>query len=114
LNQFDRTAVMAHEHALLNHAVARAKEFNWLTLQGQAPDKGAILSFTMDGAHPHDIATLLDRYGVAVRAGHHCAQPLMEHLGVGATARASFGIYNTTGEVDALFDALVRVRNILV
>lgn len=113
LNQFDRAAVMAHEHALLDYAVSRAKEFNWLKLQGQAPGKGSILSFTMDGAHPHDIATLLDRYGVAVRAGHHCAQPLMEHLGVGATARASFAMYNTMGEVDALFDALVRARNIL-
>jgi cysteine desulfurase/selenocysteine lyase len=105
---------MAHEHALLDYAVARAKEFNWLKLQGQAPGKGAIMSFTMDGAHPHDIATLLDRYGVAVRAGHHCAQPLMERLGVGSTARASFALYNTKAEVDALFDALVRARNILV
>lgn len=112
--QFDRDAVMAHEHGLLDYAVARAKEFNWLRLQGQAPGKGAILSFTIDGAHPHDLATLLDRYGVAIRAGHHCAQPLMEHLGVGATARASFALYNTRAEVDALFDALVRARTILV
>ena len=114
LRQFDRAAIMAHEHALLDYATSRAKEFNWLKLQGQAPGKGAILSFTMDGAHPHDIATLLDRYGVAVRAGHHCAQPLMERLGVGSTARASFALYNSRAEIDALFDALVRARNILV
>jgi cysteine desulfurase / selenocysteine lyase len=114
LNGFDRVSVMAHEHDLLAYATARASEFNWMKLQGRARDKGAIMSFTMDGAHPHDIATLLDRYGVAVRAGHHCAQPLMERLGVGATARASFAMYNTRAEVDALFDALVRARNILV
>jgi cysteine desulfurase / selenocysteine lyase len=113
INGFDRAAIMAHEHDLLSYATARAAEFNWMKLQGRAPGKGAILSFTVDGAHPHDLATLLDRYGVAVRAGHHCAQPLMEHLGVGATARASFAMYNSRAEADAFFDALVRARAIL-
>jgi cysteine desulfurase/selenocysteine lyase len=76
-------------------------------VQGDAPDKGAIFSFTLRGqAHAHDISTVVDRKGVAVRAGHHCAQPLMARLGVSATCRASFGLYNTTGEVDALVDAL--------
>ena len=80
---------------------------NWLNLQGTAPGKGAIFSFTLDGqAHPHDISTVVDRKGVAVRAGHHCAQPLMARLGVTATCRASFGLYNTTEEVEVLVDAL--------
>ncbi len=78
-----------------------------MNIQGKAPGKGAIFSFTMDGAgHAHDISTVVDRKGVAVRAGHHCAQPLMEHLGVTATCRASFGLYNTKAEVDTLVEAL--------
>jgi cysteine desulfurase/selenocysteine lyase len=78
-----------------------------LQLQGTTPDKAAIFSFTLEGAaHAHDISTILDKKGVAVRAGHHCAGPLMEHLGVTATCRASFGLYNTTGEIDTLVDAL--------
>jgi cysteine desulfurase/selenocysteine lyase len=113
LSGFDRAAVEAHEGSLLRYAMERAEGYPWMHCQGRAPGKGAILSFTMDGAHPHDIATLLDRYGVAVRAGHHCAQPLMAHLGVPATARASFALYSTMAEVDALFDALVRARSIL-
>ena len=79
---------------------------------GRAPGKGAILSFTVDGAHAHDVAQILDRQGVAVRAGHHCAQPLMERLGVTATARASFAFYNTRGEVDTFIEALHRARAI--
>ena len=78
-----------------------------VNLQGDAPGKGAIFSFTMEGgAHPHDISTVIDRKGVAVRAGHHCAQPLMTRLGLTATCRASFGLYNTTEEVDKLVEAL--------
>ncbi|HAH08747.1 MAG TPA: cysteine desulfurase [Alphaproteobacteria bacterium] len=114
LSGIDRAAALAHEHALLAHAEERAAELNWLTLHGRAGGKGSIMAFSVDGAHPHDIATLLDRYGVAVRAGHHCAQPLMEFLGVPATARASFAMYNTRAEVDALFEALVRARSILM
>ena len=73
-----------------------------------------MLSFSLEGAHPHDIAQIVDRYGVAIRAGHHCAQPLMTHLGVSATARASFGIYNTLSEVDAFVEALGKAREMLV
>ncbi|PZQ49230.1 MAG: cysteine desulfurase [Rhodovulum sulfidophilum] len=99
--------IAAHEHALRDYAAERLTGLNWLNLQGTAPGKGAIFSFTMlGGAHPHDISTVVDRKGVAVRAGHHCAQPLMAHLGVTATCRASFGLYNTRAEVDVLVDAL--------
>ena len=85
----------------------RLRGLNWLNLQGDAPGKGAIFSFTMEGgAHPHDISTVIDRKGVAVRAGHHCAQPLMTALGLSATCRASFALYNTRAEVDALVSAL--------
>ncbi|MBY0448146.1 MAG: aminotransferase class V-fold PLP-dependent enzyme, partial [Hyphomonadaceae bacterium] len=79
----------------------------------QAPDKAAIVAFSVDGAHPHDIAQLVDRQGVAIRAGHHCAQPLMRKLGVPATARASFALYNTEEEVDAFLAALAKARRLL-
>lgn len=99
--------VVAHENALRDYARERLNGLNWLNVQGHSPDKAAIFSFTLDGAaHAHDISTILDKKGIAVRAGHHCAQPLMEHLGVSATARASFGLYNTLEEVDALVDGL--------
>ena len=99
--------VAAHEAALRDYAVARFKGLNWLNVQGQAPGKGAIFSFTLHGAaHAHDISTVLDKKGIAVRAGTHCAMPLLDHLGVGATCRASFGLYNTTEEVDRLVEAL--------
>jgi len=101
------SAIADHEAALRDYARDRLDGLNWLNIQGQTPDKAAIFSFTLDGAaHPHDISTVLDKRGIAVRAGHHCAGPLMEHLGVSATCRASFGLYNTTEEVDALVDAL--------
>lgn len=100
-------AIAAHEHDLRDYARERLRGLNWLDLQGDAPGKGAIFSFTMQGgAHPHDISTVIDRKGVAVRAGHHCAQPLMTRLGVTATCRASFALYNTRAEVDALVAAL--------
>jgi cysteine desulfurase/selenocysteine lyase len=99
--------VAAHEAALRDYAVERFRGLNWLRLQGTTKDKGAIFSFTLDGpAHAHDLSTVLDKRGVAVRAGTHCAMPLMAHLGVSATCRASFGLYNTTAEVDALVEAL--------
>ncbi|HEY9039309.1 MAG TPA: cysteine desulfurase [Roseovarius sp.] len=99
--------IAAYENSLRDYAASRLGGLNWLQLQGQAPDKAAIFSFTMDGAgHPHDISTILDKKGVAVRAGQHCTGPLMEHLGVNATCRASFAVYNTEAEVDALIDAL--------
>ncbi len=99
--------VAAHESKLRDYARTRLDGLNWLNVQGQTPDKAAIFSFTLEGAaHAHDISTVLDKKGVAVRAGHHCAQPLMAHLGVPATCRASFGLYNTEQEVDVLVDAL--------
>ncbi|MEM9716430.1 MAG: cysteine desulfurase [Pseudomonadota bacterium] len=99
--------IAAHEAGLRDYAQERLGGLNWLTVHGNTPTKGAIFSFAMDGqAHAHDVSTILDQRGIAVRAGHHCAQPLMEHLGVSATARASFGVYNTKNEVDALIDAL--------
>ncbi len=99
--------IVSHELKLRDYARARLDGLNWLNVQGQSVDKSAIFSFTLDGAaHAHDISTVLDRKGVAVRAGHHCAQPLMQHLGVPATCRASFGLYNTEQEVDVLIDAL--------
>ena len=99
--------IAKHEHGLRDYARDRLDGLNWLNVQGQSASKGAIFSFTLDGAaHAHDISTVLDKKGVAVRAGTHCAMPLMEHMGVGATCRASFGVYNTTEEVDVLIDAL--------
>jgi cysteine desulfurase/selenocysteine lyase len=99
--------IAAHEHALRDYARARLAGLNWLNVQGNSATKGAIFSFTLDGpAHAHDISTVLDKRGIAVRAGTHCAMPLMAHMGVTATCRASFGLYNTTAEVDALVSAL--------
>jgi len=99
--------VAAHEAILRDYAIARFKGLNWLNIQGAAPGKGAIFSFTLEGAaHAHDISTVLDKKGIAVRAGTHCAMPLLEHMGVTATCRASFGLYNTTEEVDRLVEAL--------
>jgi cysteine desulfurase/selenocysteine lyase len=82
-----------------------------LHIIGRAQDRGGVISFTMDGAHAHDVATLLDRNGIAVRAGHHCAEPLMQRLGLDSTARASFALYTTHGEIDALSESLHRVRS---
>ena len=99
--------ISSHEADVRDYAQGRLGGLNWLTIQGNAPGKAAIFSFTLNGAaHPHDISTVLDKKGVAVRAGHHCAQPLMTHLGLTATCRASFGLYNTRQEVDVLIDAL--------
>jgi cysteine desulfurase/selenocysteine lyase len=109
----DREAVRVHEDALLVYAMERLREINSLRLIGTAAGKAAVQSFVIDGAHPHDIATVLDRSGVCVRAGHHCAQPLMEVMGVPATARASFAMYSTKEEVDALVAALIKAREML-
>lgn len=99
--------IAAHEMRLRDYARQRLAGLNWLNIQGDAPDKGAIFSLTLQGAaHAHDISTVLDKKGIAVRAGTHCAMPLMERFGVGATCRASFGLYNTEAEVDALVEAL--------
>ncbi len=105
-------AVAAWESELLALATARLAEIPGVRIVGTARAKAAVLSFTMEGIHPHDLGTILDREGVAIRAGHHCAQPVMAHFGVPATARASFALYNTAAEVEALAAALVRAREL--
>ena len=106
--------IAAHEDKLRNYCAKKLAGLNWLTQQGTTRDKAAIFSFTLAGtAHPHDISTILDKKGVAVRAGHHCAAPLMEHFGVTATCRASFGLYNTENEVDSLIEALELAHELL-
>lgn len=114
LGAFDKGEIKTHEDTLYERAYDAVRGINGLRVHGMASEKGAVLSFSIDGVHPHDLAQILDRYGVAVRAGHHCAQPLMEHLGVSATARASFGIYNTVEEVDAFIEALHKARGMLI
>lgn len=98
--------IAAHERSLRDHARDRLRSLNWINIQGDAPDKGAIFSMTMQGAHAHDLSTILDKKGIAVRAGSHCAMPLMDFYGITASARASFAMYNTPAEVDALVEAL--------
>lgn len=112
--QFDRATVIDHERALLDRATRGVAEIDGLKLIGNAQDKGAILSFAIDGAHAHDLAQLMDKYGVAVRAGHHCAQPLMRRFGVDSTVRASFAIYNTEADVDAFVEALNKAKSFLI
>ena len=102
----------AHESDILEYATARLGALNSVRLIGTAPEKAAIVSFNLEDVHPHDVGTILDREGVAVRTGHHCAQPVMDRFDVAATVRASFGLYNTKQEVDALVDALGRVQEI--
>ena len=104
--------IAAHEIDLLTHATQQLSSIDGLRIIGTAPGKTSVISFTMDCAHPHDISTIIDRAGVSVRAGHHCAQPLMERMGVPATTRASFGMYNTRDEVDTLIAALDSVREL--
>ncbi len=111
LMALDREAIAAHERRLYDRAVERLDGANWLRILGTAPGKGAILSFTVEGAHAHDIAQILDKQGVAVRAGTHCAEPLMARFGVTSSARASFALYNTEAETDAFVDALVKARS---
>ena len=113
LSSFDRAAIAAHEHDLLSYATAAIEDLNWVRIIGRAPGKGAILSFEAEGMHAHDLATILDREGVAVRAGHHCAQVLMERFDVASTTRASFALYNTREEVDQFVSALHKARKIL-
>lgn len=113
LESLGREAVAAHEAELLQYATAAVSRLPGVRIIGTARRKAAVLSFTLEGIHPHDAATVLDHEGVAVRAGHHCAQPVMDRFGVPATLRASFGLYNTTEEVDILVRGLERVREIL-
>ncbi|MDR3509358.1 MAG: cysteine desulfurase [Caulobacteraceae bacterium] len=110
LETLDRDAIAVHERGLYDRVKARLNGANWLREIGGAPGKGAIFSFAVEGAHAHDIAQILDRYGVAVRAGTHCAEPLMRRFGLTSSARASFALYNTDEEADAFADALVKAQ----
>ena len=109
VNAIGMDTIAEHEHHLLAYATEQALSIPELTIIGTAPTKGAILSFTLDRIHPHDIGTLLDQLGIAIRAGHHCAMPVMDFFEVPATARASFGLYNTFEEVDVLMDGIRQV-----
>lgn len=113
VNSVGRAAARAHEADLIAYATAQVQDLNWITIHGTMPGKGAIMSFSMDGAHPHDVATIIDRSGIAIRAGQHCAEPLMAYLGVPGTARASFAMYNTRADVDAFVVALEKAREFL-
>ena len=113
LERQDRAAIEAHEAALRDRAMEGLRSLDWVKLHGAAPDKGAIVAFSAAGAHPHDLAQILDRQGVAIRAGHHCTQVLMQRLGVTATARASFACYNRLEEVDVFIEALHKARKLL-
>ena len=110
VNSIGRAAIRAHEKMLLSYATDRLREINSLKIIGTAKDKGAIISFEMTGAHPHDVATVIDRAGVAVRAGTHCVMPLLARFGTTATCRASFALYNTQEEVDGLVAALMKAQ----
>ena len=106
-------AIAAHEAALTEHAMSALRKLNFVRVFGQAPGKAPIIAFNVAGAHPHDASTILDRAGIAVRAGHHCAQPLMKRLGQTATARASFAVYNTHEDVEALLKGLHKTHELL-
>ena len=112
MESLDRPALLAHEHALLEYATERLQALNSITIYGTAPQKAAVISFAIKGVHPHDVGTILDFEGIAVRAGHHCAQPVMDRFGVPATTRASFGIYNDFDDVDALIRGIAKVQEI--
>jgi cysteine desulfurase / selenocysteine lyase len=106
--------IAAHEHTLLSYGTEVLSSIPGLSLIGTAKNKAAVLSFVLDGIHPHDIGTVLDQAGIAIRTGHHCAQPLMHRFGIPATARASLGLYNTTDEIDALATGIRRAREVFV
>jgi cysteine desulfurase/selenocysteine lyase len=112
LNALGLPTIAAWEHELLASATERVQEIEGLRLVGTAREKASVLSFVVDGVHPHDVGTVLDDEGVAIRAGHHCAQPVMQHFGVPATVRASFAAYNTLEEIDVLVRGLRRVRKV--
>lgn len=114
LNQFDRTQLAQHEHALLQACLDRAADMNDIRLIGRAKDKAGVFSFLLQGAHPHDLGTLLDQQGVAVRTGHHCAMPIMDQFGIPGTVRASFAFYNTLDDVERFFAALEKAKTFLL
>ena len=114
LEDVGREAIRAHEVKLTAHALERMAELPWVRVFGpaEAEARSGVVAFEIEGAHPHDVATILDSEGIAIRAGHHCTQPLMRRLGVSATSRASFYIYNTEAEIDRMVDALHMVNDI--
>ena len=114
LNIIGREKAAAYEHQLLSYATERISALEGVRIIGTAREKLGVLSFTIDGVHPHDIGTILDQQGIAVRAGHHCAQPVMKRFNLPATARASFAFYNTTEEIDQLINAIEKVIEVFV
>lgn len=114
MNSIDREAAIEHEHALRDYAMKRLSEMNSIRIIGKAKDKGAIVAFEMKGAHAHDVATIIDRSGVAIRAGTHCAQPLLQRFGITSSCRASFAFYNRLDEVDTLVEALRKAETMLI
>ncbi|MEO0809123.1 MAG: cysteine desulfurase [Pseudomonadota bacterium] len=110
--QVGRHNIAAHEHDLTAYAHAQLEALNWLKIYGTTPDKGGMISFVMDGLHAHDVSMIVDRSGVAIRAGHHCANPLMDRYGVSAMCRASFGMYNTRKDIDMLVEALKKAHDL--
>lgn len=113
VQKLDLKAIGEYEHELLGYATRKLLEVPGLRIIGTAKEKAAVISFVMEGIHPHDIGTILDAEGIAIRTGHHCAQPVMRRFGVPATARASFAFYNTKEEVDALVKAIHKTKEIL-
>jgi cysteine desulfurase/selenocysteine lyase len=111
VNSIGKARIRTHEAALVKYAHERLREINRVRIFGTTRDKGPIVAFDMQGAHPHDVATIIDRSGVAVRAGTHCTMPLLARYGVSATCRASFGLYNTSAEVDSLAQALIKAQD---
>lgn len=114
LEEIGLDAVHAHEQQIIDYAHQKLSEIDGITIYGPKPRmKAGVITFNIEGIHPHDLAGVLDTTGVAVRAGHHCAQPLMQHYGVIATARASFYLYNTMEDVDRLYDGALKAQNLL-
>jgi cysteine desulfurase/selenocysteine lyase len=105
----DRKSIQEHESSLLDYATAQLSSIRGIEIIGKSKNKTSVLSFVLEGVHPHDIGTILDSEGIAIRTGHHCAQPIMARLGIAATARASFALYNTFQEVDALVRGMYKV-----
>ena len=112
MHNIGKERIAKHEHDLVTYATNKLREINSLRIIGNAKDKGPVISFEMKGAHAHDIATVIDRSGIAVRAGTHCVMPLLERFNVTATCRASFGMYNTRDEVDQLAQALIKAQEL--
>jgi cysteine desulfurase/selenocysteine lyase len=112
LNEIGMNKITAYEHELLEYATRKVSAIPGVRLIGTAKEKAGVLSFVIEGIHPHDVGTILDQEGIAVRTGHHCAQPIMDRFGIPATARASFAFYNTKEEVDALANGILKVQEV--